>query len=226
MNILLLCDDRFHPGDVPTLGVMPLKTMGFSFDVIADAGDFDPAILSNYAAVIMSKSDHISHQNLDPWKTPAIQDAFVQYVENGGGLIVTHSGTVAGTATDKLHNLIGCRFAGHPAPVPVTVKPLKPHPVIQDVEMFIETDEHYALEILADDIDILAASYAPAQGEEAKYATEPYFNAPARLGIAAYVRTQGRGRVCVLTPGHNIEVWHNPQFQSMLKNALLWGARK
>jgi type 1 glutamine amidotransferase len=78
------------------------------------------------------------------------------------------------------------------------------------------------LEILADDIDILAASFSDAQGDESKYKSEPYFNAPACITPSAYIRTQGKGRICVLTPGHVPEVWRNPQFARLLENALNW----
>lgn len=37
-------------------------------------------------------------------------------------------------------------------------------------------------------------------------------------------REEGDGRVCVLTPGHNAEVWVHPEFQTLLRNALLWCA--
>jgi len=223
MRVLLFCDDQHHPGDVPANGVEPLKEKGITVDVIQNPKDFCPSTLENYNAVIMSKCDHVTMENHESWKTDAIQDAFIQYVENGGGLIVTHSGTVAGKNTGKLDRLIGCKFKSHPAQVPVTVQPIKPHPITEGVEMFVETDEHYHLEILAPDIDIIAASYAPAQGDPEKYGTEHwYFNAPANISPAVYVRTQGNGRVCMLAPGHNLEVWLNPQFQRMLENALYW----
>jgi type 1 glutamine amidotransferase len=35
-------------------------------------------------------------------------------------------------------------------------------------------------------------------------------------------RTEGRGRVAVLTPGHNLEVWLHPSFQALLSNCLRW----
>lgn len=31
-------------------------------------------------------------------------------------------------------------------------------------------------------------------------------------------------RVCVLTPGHNLEVWLHPGFQALLRHALNWCA--
>jgi type 1 glutamine amidotransferase len=121
-----------------------------------------------------------------------------------------------------LENLIGCRFLGHPNQCPVTVQPVKPHPVTDGVGIFCETDEHYRIEITAADADILLASYSPPQGEESKYQDEPYHNTPAAIHAAGFVRIQGKGRICVLTPGHTPAVWQNPQFQKLLVNALKW----
>jgi type 1 glutamine amidotransferase len=224
MRVLLFCDDHYHPGEVPTKGMAPLREKGFDIDVICDTTDFDPADIFTYDVVVMSKCDHITQANNDSWKTPAVQAALVEFVEKGGGLLVTHNGTVRGTMADTsvLDRLAGCYFAFHPNRSPITVGPLKPHPITNGVEIFCEVDEHYHLEILADYIDILAASYGAAVGDAAKYESEPYMNYPAYIAPSCYVRTQGKGRVCVLTPGHTLEVWLNPSFQKMLENALHW----
>jgi len=224
MRVLLFCDDEYHPGSVPVEGMTPLKARGFEIDVVNDTSNFCPSVLASYNVVVISKCDHASKENQISWKTAAVQDAFVKYVENGGGLVISHSGTVKGENTDVLDRLAGCRFESHPADCPVTVGMLKPHPITHGVEIFTEVDEHYHLEILADDIDILAAAYAPAQGEEAKYETEPYFNAPAYIAPCVFTRTQGKGRVCVLAPGHHLKVWHNAEFQKLLINTLNWCA--
>ena len=222
MRVLLICDDYWHPGQVPIDGIAPLKSSGFHFDIITDANDFKPEMLKNYPVVILCKCDEVSPTDKTSWKSQAVQKAFIDYVENGGGLIVSHTGLVAGKDTDALDRLIGSKFSFHPLDCPVTVQPIKPHPIVAGVELFCELDEHYRLNILTDDVDIIMASYSPPQGEESKYADEPYHNTDAWIGAAAYVRTQGRGRVCVLTPGHHLAVWLNPQFQLVLENALRW----
>ncbi|MCL1877823.1 MAG: ThuA domain-containing protein [Defluviitaleaceae bacterium] len=227
MKILLLCDDFYHPGDVPRDGLEPIAAkLGAEMDVVFDGKEFDASTLTRYDAVVLSKCDHVRRGDKRPWKTPAVQCAFVQYVQNGGGLVVTHSGTVAdgGSDTSVLDMLIGCRFAFHPNNCPVTHAVIKPHPVTSGVGMFCEVDEHYQIEILQSDIDILAASYSEAQGDPSKYEKEPYFNAPACIAPCAYVRTQNKGRICVLTPGHVLEVWRNPDFAQMLENAIRWCA--
>lgn len=224
MKILLLCDDYWHPGKTAVDGIAPLKEKGFQFDIIFNAKDFSPDSLKQYAAVLICKSDEVSQTDKSSWKTDAIQKSFNDYVEQGGGLVAVHSAVVQGKNTQSLDKLIGCRFLGHPNNCPVTVSPVKPHPVTDGVSIFCETDEHYKIEIIAPDADVLLASYSPAQGEESKYESEPYFNAPSAIYPAGYVRTQGKGRICVLTPGHSVEVWLNLQFQKLLTNALNWCA--
>ena len=224
MRVLLICDDYWHPGQVPIDGVAPLQGQGFQFDVISDAKDFKPEALSGYPVVLLAKSDQVSQEDKSSWKTEAVQKAFITYVEGGGGLLAVHSGIVGCKENFGLEALIGCKLTYHPHDCPVAVQPLKPHPVTRDVGAFCETDEHYRLEILSPDVDILAASYSPPQGTADKYEEDPYNNTPAWICPAAYIRTQGKGRVCVLTPGHLLPVWLNPQFQLTLANALRWAA--
>jgi type 1 glutamine amidotransferase len=220
--VLLLCDDYWHPGQVPIEGVAPLAEKGFQFDVSTNANDFSPTMLPQYPVVLLCKCDEVSQTDKQSWKTEAVQQAFIDYVEKGGGLLAVHTATVSGQHTPALDRLIGCRFKDHPNACPVTVQPIKPHPVTEGVEMFCETDEHYRIELLAPDADIVMASYSPPQGEESKYQEDPYHNTAAAICPAGYVRMQGRGRICVLTPGHYLAVWHNPHFQRTLSNALYW----
>ena len=224
MRILVICDDFWHHDKVVVAGLEPLKGREFDFDVISDMTGFDPNVLSNYDVVLLAKGDHITQSNEESWQSETVQKAFVNYVENGGGLLVVHAGTIPSFKTDSsvLNNLIGCKFDFHPNNSPTTVQPLKPHPVVEGVNTFIETDEHYHIEILKEDADIFLASYSPAQGSPEKYESEPYFNIKEWICTAGYTRTQGKGRICVLTPGHCVEVWLNPEYQKMLANALHW----
>jgi type 1 glutamine amidotransferase len=214
MKILLLCGDHWHPAEVPVEGVKPLGKKGFSFDVVSDINDFDPGCLAEYPVVMLCKGEG--------WMTDAVEQAFAGYVENGGGLLAVHNGTVTGEGNIALARLLGCRFAYHPADCPVTAQPIKPHPVAEGAGMFCEVDEHYRLNIVADDTDVFMASYSPAQGDEKLYSDNPYHNSPAWVCAAGYTRAQGKGRVCVLTPGHLLPVWLNAEFQKVLENALRW----
>ena len=225
MRVLMICDDFWHPGQIPIDGVAPLAELGFQFEIISNANDFKSAMLSDYPVVLLCKSDQTSQEDRTRWLTNEIQQAFVSYVENGGGLLVVHSGaTIKGI--DAFQKLIGCQFITHPNASPVTVQSIKAHPITDGVEMFCEVDEHYRIEIVSPDVDIIVASYSPPQGEVDKYEEDAYHNTPAWICPAAYVRTQGKGRVCVLTPGHTHEVWQNPNFRKMLVNSLQWCEQK
>ena len=226
MKILLFCEDFYHPRHLAEEGTRLLVKNCVTLDIIDDATNLNPAVFENYDVIILSKSDNVSKaKHKDPWKTPEVQAAFVKFVENGGGLLVVHSGIVCEYGgAEVLEELIGCRFVWHPNDCPVTVGVLKNHPVTAGVKIFTETDEHYHAEITSADADILAASFADAQGNPAEYKSEPYFNAPAHIAPCVFVRTQGKGRVCVLTPGHTEKVWKNPEFQRLLENAMKWCA--
>ena len=222
INVLLLCDDYWHPGSVPSEGIKPLEEKGFKFDVIFNADEFKPDMLKNYPAVMLCKSNQKSQGDEAPWMTDDIQKAFVDYVESGGGLVAVHNATVPSETSLVMSKLMGCKFTFHPKDCPVLVSPLKPHPVTAGVNSFTEIDEHYRLEILADDVEIIMASYSPEQGSESKFEEDPYHNTIEWLGAAGLIRTQGKGRVCTLTPGHLLPVWLNPEFQKILENALTW----
>jgi len=222
MKILLLCDDYWHPGSVPIDGIKPLEEKGFSFDIIKDGSEFDCDILSGYNVVMLCKSNQRSQADESAWMTDEIQQTFVSFVEGGGGLLAIHNATVPSETSKSMSALMGCRFTFHPNNCPVTVAPVKPHPVTDGVGIFCETDEHYRLEILNNDVDVIMASYSAAQGTGDMFEEDPYHNTTAWIGAAGLVRTQGKGRICVLTPGHMLSVWLNPEFQKTLENALNW----
>ena len=222
MKVLLICDDYWHPGQTAIDGIEPLKQQGFEFDVMKNADNLYFETLKKYPVILMCKSDEIPQTGRQPWRTEAAQKTFAGYVENGGGLTAVHSALVNSETPGELDQLIGCRFLGHPDSCPVTVQCIKPHPVTEDVEQFCETDEHYRIVITQSDADILAASYSPPQGKDDKHQEDQFFNTHAAIYPACYVRTHGKGRVCVISSGHFSAVWLNLQFQRLLSNAIKW----
>jgi len=55
-----------------------------------------------------------------------------------------------------------------------------------------------------------------------------FLHTRSRHGVqpAGWTRAEGLGRVGVLTPGHNLEVWLHPGFQKLLQNGLNWVAKR
>ena len=207
MNVLALCDDYWHPARTPRAGLAPLAEAGFAFDFIENAADWSAARMADYAVVLFTKSNNVSAADTTAWMTDEVQQAFVDYVRGGGGLLVVHSGTAGYQETPALRRLIGGVFSHHPKQCPVTVEPRAGHPLTAGSMAFTVQDEHYFMDIDDTGVDLFLTAAS-------EHGVQP----------AGWTRSEGAGRVAVLSPGHNVEVWLEPAYQTLLRNALLWCA--
>jgi type 1 glutamine amidotransferase len=205
MKTLVLCDDHWHPARVPRQGLEVLAGRGFEFDWIEDAAGFNPEKLRRYPLTILTKSNNVSATDESSWMTDEIENAFLEYVRQGNGLLALHSGTSGWQELPVLRGLLGGVFLQHPPQCPVTVEPRPGHPLTAGSQAFTLQDEHYhmALDDAAADVFLTTTS---------EHGSQP----------GGWRRTEGPGRVGVLTPGHNLEVWLHPSFQALLLNAMYW----
>lgn len=205
MRILVLCDDPWHPAKTAQVGLQPLTEQGFNFDWMEDGNAWPSIQLADYPVLLLTKSNHVSSTDRTPWQTPEVEAALVNYVEQGGGLLVVHSGTVLKPPAPQLVALIGGVFVQHPPQCDVTVTPHPDHPLTAGVDAFTQRDEHYFMEMTATP-DTVFLTTVSEHGEQP----------------GGWTRQVGAGRVCVITPGHNVEVWLRPEMQVLLHNALNW----
>ena len=205
MRNLCICDDIWHPAQVVRNGLAGLEDFGFEFDWIEDASQWSAEQMTAYPVVILSKSNNISSVNESPWMTENVQQAFLSYVQRGNGLLAVHSGTAGYEQAAVLRALLGGVFREHPDQCPLTVEPVADHPLSAGSESFTLVDEHYQMDL----DDQLAEVFLKTKSE---HGSQP----------GGWLRYEGDGRVCVLTPGHNLEVWQHPAYQRLLLNALRW----
>lgn len=206
MHVLVLCDDKWHPAAVPRAGLAPLAEQGYTFDFVEDAAGWSSAQLAGYPLTILTKANNISSANHEPWMTGELADAFAEAVRGGKGLVVIHSGTVGYRDVPTLHRLIGGGFVEHPPQCDVTVQPADAHhPLNQGVQPFTQRDEHYMMQLDAAGAEVFLTT-------ESEHGQQP----------GGWTRREGAGRVCVLTPGHNLAVWQHAAFQQLLQNSLQW----
>jgi type 1 glutamine amidotransferase len=206
VQILVCCDDKWHPAEIPRTGLAPLAEQGFVFDWLEDGAAWSTVDLTKYAAVILVKANNISPSDPTPWMTEAVQADLWRYVQTGKGLLALHSGTAGYKEATQLRALLGGVFLNHPAQCLVTVEP-SAHPLTSGVEPFTEKDEHYFMAVDDPAVDIFLHS-------RSEHGVQP----------AGWRRREGAGRVCVLTPGHNLPVWLQPAYQRLLLNTLQWCA--
>jgi type 1 glutamine amidotransferase len=208
MKTLVICDDYWHPARIPREGLGALKSAEFTFDWIENARDWSPEIMLAYPLVILTKSNNVSAADRTGWMTDEIQAAFAAYLHKGNGLFAIHSGTAEYDHMPVLRGLLGGVFTHHPEQCPVTVEPHVGHPLCVGSEPFTLDDEHYFMALDDPHADVYVTT-------RSEHGEQP----------GAWRRTEGTGRVAVLTPGHTAEVWLHPSFQVLLLNTLRWCAK-
>lgn len=208
MRVLTVCGDHWHPVETVRGGLAPLEGGEWSFDWLEDGSRWAEVHLADYAVVLLSKSDNVTAKDETPWVTAAVQQALSDYVRGGGGLLAVHSGTVY-KEVPPLRELLGGAFDHHPPQCAVTIAPTAAeHPLTAGVTPFTVKDEHYFMLFDANGADVFLQS-------SSEHGSQP----------AGWTRREGKGRLCVLTPGHNLEVWLQPSYQALLRNALRWCGR-
>jgi len=209
MRILVLCDDHWHPARIPRNGLSDLEKLGFEFDWVENAAEWSIQRMAAYSVILLAKANNVSSTDETAWMSEKIQQAFLDYVQRGNGLLALHSGTAGYEQAWMLRSLMGGVFKEHPEQCPVTIEPRAGHVLTEGSRPFSVTDEHYFMDIVDDQIDIFLTTTS-------EHGTQP----------GGWTRIEGQGRVGVLTPGHNLEVWLHPTYQTLIINALRWCGKK
>lgn len=218
MKVLLIYDDLWHPAEVIDRGLksFPARFDDYELDCVRTAKDIlTPEFVQAFPVVIIAKGNAVNQANSAPWFEPTVTECmpedFRAYVENGGGILFLHAGNVFSKKNaPEMTEINGNAFIGHPPRCLTHVEPVGEHPITAGAEAFDVRDEHYNIEILADDINVFLHTTSATGGDV----------------VSGYTRTIGNGRVCVLTPGHTEAVFKDPNFQTILMNALDWCAGK
>jgi type 1 glutamine amidotransferase len=207
MKILVFCDDLYHPAATVRTGLAPLAPgREFAFDWVENAAGWPLAALAGYSVALLAKSNVLALADKTPWLTGEGERLFLDYVRRGGGLVIVHSGTASYAQVAPMRAVTGGTFLHHPPQCTVTAEPQVGHALTAGVaEPFAIHDEHYFMALDDPQADVFLHT-------RSQHGVQP----------AGWTRREGKGRVAVLTPGHNPEVWLHPSFQKLLVNALHW----
>lgn len=204
-RLLVMCDDVWHPANIVREGLRPLQNNGYELEWCEDAHRWSAAWMAEFPAVILSKSNNMSAAEQRPYLTDANQQVFQEYVRQGHGLLAIHSGIAGYEQLPVMRGLLGGVFLRHPEQCPVTVDPQADHPLTTGVTAFTGQDEHYFVTVDDPQLEVFVTT-------RSEHGVQP----------GGWRRTEGKGRVGVLTPGHNLAIWLQPSFQALLRNALAW----
>ena len=212
MKLLIIGEDYWHPIEVFQRGLKWLAEEGHELDFVIDAKDcLTVDMLSDYDAIFVCKSNTLTAGNRSVWfeddVTAVMPKDFADYIENGGAFIALHAGL--GFTPERrpdMADIIGTNFTGHPPQCTIEMQKISDHPIMEGVNNFLFRDEHYRVECVVDDAIILFNTVSENAGTQ----------------VGGLIRERGKGRVAVMSPGHNAAVLMNPEYKKMIRNALLW----
>ena len=137
--------------------------------------------------------------------TDSQTNSLVNWIRSGGALLAVHAATVIGESDPALGELIGGVFVSHPPPFTFTVYPIfGGHPITAGIEAFAVRDEFY-METHTSAVQVHMVAFD--------------------RGVAypmTWSKTEGRGRVVHIAPGHSREVWDLAPYQRLLLQAINW----
>ncbi|AHM60844.1 membrane-bound dehydrogenase domain-containing protein [Flammeovirgaceae bacterium 311] len=199
VELLFLGHDSEHHNSA---AYMPMLASALSKEVInltytSDLNDLNPHTLSKYdGLVIYANHDSISASQ---------EEALMDFVEAGNGLIPVHSASFCFRNSEKYIELVGAQFQKHETGTFQARITNSEHPVMQQVEEFTTWDETYIHQKHSPDRTILMERV---EGEH----HEPW----------TWVKEHGQGRVFYTAYGHDERTWEHPGFHKLMKEGILW----
>lgn len=223
-NVLVLCDDQWHPREVIEKGFAGLGSDQFEFTFMSTAKDILlPGHLKLYDVIILAKANQINAANTQPWfeekVTETGPDEFLKYLNEGGSILAVHTGACYNLSLltdrdsrfsvmdEKMRNLLGCEFINHPPRCPVRIHITDhDHAITAGISDFEERDEHYQMNYASENI-------------------QPLFTTESDSGktqIGGFIRRFEKGRLVVFLPGHTLAILQNNNYRKLIVNALQW----
>ncbi len=200
ISVLMLGDQGHHrPAALAKVLKGPLKNAGIDLTYTEDIGLLHPAPLAKYDCLLL-------YNNIDTLP-PREEQALVDYVEGGGGLVVVHCSAGAFRNSSRFTALMGGQFHHHKAGVFQTHIIDAQHPAMRGLKSFSSWDETYVHRKLAKDNRVLMV-------RDHQGGFEPW----------TWVREQGQGRVFYTASGHNEKTWNVPGFQQLVAQGIKWAA--
>ena len=204
----------YHHACIPVgaAAIMKLgRENGFDVDSTTDSLQFTKKNLKKYDAVIfLCPTGEVLGTNE--------QNAFKQYIQNGGGFVGIHSATDCGYTWAWYGQLVGAYFKSHPAQQEATLHIIdKNFPATQSLpDTWVRRDEWYNFKDVNPDVNVLIKL-----DEKSYTGGENNGNHP----MAWYHNFDG-GRAFYTGLGHTDESWADPIFLKHLLGGIEWAMKK
>jgi type 1 glutamine amidotransferase len=145
------------------------------------------------------------------WVTREHEQAVVDFVDHGGGFLNLHNALGLYPENGPYLKLAAGRYIGHGPLERFRVEAVdQEHPITRGIAPFTVADEQHTPVVDHPRVRMLLRSRSDA----------------GVLGDAGWVYEPGAGRLCHLACGHTREALTHPAYQQLLRNAMLWCARR
>jgi type 1 glutamine amidotransferase len=208
---LVLIGDRPHePGHIET-GLRPaLETAGVDTYFTVDTRALSAANLKRVQLLIILRDGATwpdGPAKLKVWMTREQENAVVEFVERGGGLLALHNALAIYPERGPYLRLAGGAYTTH--------GPLERFRVsVLDRSHFITHDVH--------DFEVANEQHTPTADRSRVHLLLESRSALGVIGAAGWARQAGKARVCYLANGHTREALTHPEFQTLLRNGAIW----
>ena len=200
LRVLFLGDDGHHRPSDRFKQLQPvLVKKGIELEYTDKLEDLNTAKLAGYDALAIYAN----------WTriAPQQEQAIVDFVERGGGLVPLHCASYCFLNSPKYIELVGGQFQRHGTGVFRETIVNSGHPVMKELTPIESWDETY-VHTKHNTNRVVLAERRDDQGRE------PY----------TWVREVGKGRVFYTAWGHDQRTWSNPGFLALVENGIRWSA--
>jgi len=202
LQIIANPDMPYHKSeDYESIMVPVLRASGHSVSMSTNHADLNAEVLSNTDVLLLyTTGGHLE---------PAQEQALVDFVRRGGGLVGIHCAADSFKDSQVYMDLICGRFVHHPAHQVFHIQIRdSAHPITAGLEDFDVYDELYLMETQPQRYHLLVS--CPWEGADRD---------------VAWVREEGQGRVYYCSLGHTPEALAHPSVQQLHLRGCEWAAR-
>lgn len=215
-HALVLIGDGPHEPQHLERGLLPIFTAtGITPHFTVDVRALTAENLSRVGLLVILRDglmrptdDSTSHY---VWMTRDQEKIIVDFVERGGGFLNLHNSLGLYPADGQYLRLAAGKYIGHGPLERFRVEPTDPdHPITRGIPAYSVADEQHTPVV---DLPRVKQLFRSTSDSGIK-------------GVAGWVYEPGAGRLCHLANGHTRDALEHPVYQQVMKNALLWCARR
>ncbi len=199
--------------------VLGEKTGAFEVEVSTDIYKFDKKSLQEYDAVVLNSTcsvgprrdlildvldkDQSLSEEQKKQKAAELETSLINYVHNGGGLMVVHGAIVMQNNSKEFSEMVGGSFDYHPVQQEITLELVDPnHPLVKAFEgkPFVHIDEPYIFNNA-----YAKKNFRPLLFMDTSKLTKKTKEIDEKIKYVSWIKKYGKGRVFYVSPSHNAQ---------------------